>query len=72
MLLAFTPFTAGDVCYRVMDQWEAEGEPYLVMVLPTLGREDRRAELERWKRSPAMRAGMARFCDVFAHVLAQQ
>ena len=43
-----------------------------IEVLPTLGREDRRAELERWKRSPAMRAGMARFCDVFAHVLAQQ
>lgn len=72
MLLAFTPFTAGDVAYRVLDQWEAEGEPYLVMILPTWGREDRRSEIERWKRSPAMRAGMERFCEVHRHHLAQQ
>jgi hypothetical protein len=72
MLLAFTPYTSGDVCYFVLDQWEKEGEPYLVMVLPTLGREDRRAELERWRRSPAMRAGMRHFCEVYRDQLARQ
>jgi hypothetical protein len=61
MLLAFTPYTSTDLAHHVLDTWEKEGEPYLVLRFPTWGREDRRAELERWARSPAMREGLRVF-----------
>ena len=65
MLLAFTPWTANDVAYYVLDRWDKEGEPYLVLRYPTVGREDRRFESEQFRRSAPQREGLRKFVAAF-------
>lgn len=63
-VVSFSPWTPNDVGNFILDQWEKDGEPYLVLSFPMFQRPDSRAELERWKKSPAMRAGLARFLRI--------
>lgn len=61
MTLSTTPWTPGDLAHFIIDQWEKDREPYLVLSFPTFQREDTVKELERWNKSPALREGLARF-----------
>lgn len=71
MTVAFTPWTPTDVGVFIREQWEKEGEPYLVLKFPMFQRPDSAKELERWRASPALRAGLARYLDVDEQALNQ-
>lgn len=68
--VAFTPWTPTDLGSFILEQWEKDGDPYLVLSFPMFQRPDSARERQRWEASPAMRAGLAKFLGVDAQALA--
>lgn len=64
MVLGFTPMTSTDLSQYVIDQWEKEGEPYLVLRYPSLQRHDTEKEIERVLRSLPQQQALAKFLKV--------
>jgi hypothetical protein len=64
MVLGFTPWTSTDLAAYIIDQWEKEGEPYLVLRYPSLQRHDTEKEIERFMRSEPQQIAMSRFLRV--------
>lgn len=71
MTIAFTPWTPTDIGAYILEQWEKEKEPYLVLKFPMFQRPDSEREISRWNESPALRAGLARYLDVDVQALEQ-
>lgn len=71
MTVAFTPWTPTDIGNFILDQWEKEKAPYLVLSFPMFQRPDSSRELDRWNDSPAMRAGLAKYLRVDTQALEQ-
>jgi hypothetical protein len=69
--IAVTPWTPTDISAFVVDQWEKDKEPYLVLKFPMFQRADSARELLRWRTSPAMREGLAKLLGVDAQALDQ-
>lgn len=64
MVLGFTPMTSTDLSAYILDQWEKEGEPYLVLRYPSLQRHDTEKEIERVLRSMPQQKALAKFLRV--------